>query len=150
MRIGLQTRRITFVNCKIESEATGFSFLCFGAFPLAATFTQDALFSLHSPCHAFDTLLHQTSGSQCLSNLTLSRCSYLFYKKNCMPNCPSGLLHHSTNFWRFSSSENAQGAIIKCWASGTEGAAGPFLVCPSCKSVQPLDSSVNYFQIFSL
>eukprot|EP00262_Sarcandra_glabra_P005713 TRINITY_DN1749_c0_g1_i2.p1 TRINITY_DN1749_c0_g1~~TRINITY_DN1749_c0_g1_i2.p1 ORF type:complete len:235 (+),score=27.06 TRINITY_DN1749_c0_g1_i2:39-743(+) len=36
---------------------------------------------------------------------------------------------------------------IRCWKCG---APLPFLACASCKSVQPVDPSVDYFQIFGL
>jgi len=118
---------------------------------LAATLTHDTQCYLYSPNHAFDAFLHQAaSGSQPLSNLSPSSCPNVFYKENCITNCPSGLLRHLTNFGRFCSSANAQDSVIKCWACAKEAPDGPFLVCRSCKSVQPLDSSVNYFQIFNL
>lgn len=118
---------------------------------LAATLTHDTQFSLTSPNQAFDAFLHQaSSGFQPLSNSVRSSCPNVFNKENCIPNCSSGLLQHLTNFGRFSSSANTHDAVIKCWACAAEAPDGPFLVCPSCKSVQPLDSSVNYFQIFNL
>lgn len=118
---------------------------------LAATLTYDTQFSVSSPNHAFDACFHKfSSGHQPLSNLAPSSCPNIFYKENCITNCPSGLLQHLTNYGRFSSTANAQDSVTKCWACATEAPDGPFLVCSSCKSVQPLDSSVNYFQIFNL
>lgn len=118
---------------------------------LAATLTYDTQFSLSSPNHAFDARLHTfSSGHQPFSNLTPSSCPNVFYKENCITNCPSGLLRHLTNLGRFSSTAISQDSFTKCWACATEAPDGPFLVCPSCKSVQPLDSSVNYFEIFNL
>ncbi|KAM0943597.1 putative DnaJ domain, co-chaperone Hsc20, co-chaperone HscB oligomerization [Dioscorea sansibarensis] len=38
----------------------------------------------------------------------------------------------------------------QCWSCGKTAASWPFLVCEACRSVQPLDPSVDYFQIFGL
>ncbi|KAF7851965.1 hypothetical protein BT93_L1666 [Corymbia citriodora subsp. variegata] len=41
----------------------------------------------------------------------------------------------------------------ECWNCGAvarKSATTPFLVCESCRSVQPVDESVDYFQIFGL
>ncbi|KAH7675284.1 Co-chaperone Hsc20 protein [Dioscorea alata] len=37
-----------------------------------------------------------------------------------------------------------------CWSCGKTAASWPFLVCEACRSVQPMDPSVDYFQIFGL
>ncbi|XP_056159059.1 iron-sulfur cluster co-chaperone protein HscB homolog isoform X2 [Syzygium oleosum] len=45
------------------------------------------------------------------------------------------------------------GAAPECWNCGAgarETATAPFLVCESCRSVQPVDESVDYFRIFEL
>ncbi|XP_039130452.1 iron-sulfur cluster co-chaperone protein HscB homolog, partial [Dioscorea cayenensis subsp. rotundata] len=37
-----------------------------------------------------------------------------------------------------------------CWSCGKTAASWPFLVCEACRSVQPMDPFVDYFQIFDL
>ncbi|KAI3953159.1 hypothetical protein MKW92_011006 [Papaver armeniacum] len=38
----------------------------------------------------------------------------------------------------------------RCWNCGVVAVSKPFLSCDSCKSVQPVHTSVDYFQIFGL
>ncbi|XP_078429746.1 DNAJ heat shock N-terminal domain-containing protein [Wolffia australiana] len=38
----------------------------------------------------------------------------------------------------------------RCWNCGAPPPAEPFLVCAACASVQPVDPSLDFFQIFSL
>ncbi|KAI3991345.1 hypothetical protein MKX01_034664 [Papaver californicum] len=38
----------------------------------------------------------------------------------------------------------------RCWNCGVVSVSKPFLSCDSCKSVQPVHTSVDYFQIFGL
>ncbi|KAI3870308.1 hypothetical protein MKX03_029697 [Papaver bracteatum] len=38
----------------------------------------------------------------------------------------------------------------RCWNCGVVAVSKPFLSCDSCKSVQPVHASVDYFQIFGL
>ncbi|KAI3882343.1 hypothetical protein MKX03_018571 [Papaver bracteatum] len=38
----------------------------------------------------------------------------------------------------------------RCWNCGVVALSKPFLSCDSCKSVQPVHTSVDYFQIFGL
>ncbi|MCL7048286.1 hypothetical protein MKW94_024819 [Papaver nudicaule] len=38
----------------------------------------------------------------------------------------------------------------RCWNCGVVAVSKPFLSCGSCKSVQPVHTSVDYFQIFGL
>ncbi|KAG7961559.1 hypothetical protein I3843_09G023200 [Carya illinoinensis] len=38
----------------------------------------------------------------------------------------------------------------RCWSCGAVAIAAPFLVCETCRSVQPVDHSVDYFHIFGL
>ncbi|XP_042475388.1 iron-sulfur cluster co-chaperone protein HscB homolog, partial [Macadamia integrifolia] len=47
-------------------------------------------------------------------------------------------------------SESADGGVSGCWNCSAVPTSKPFLSCESCKSVQPVDSSVDYFQIFGL
>ena len=50
----------------------------------------------------------------------------------------------------FISSQSAQDVHAKCWNCNAKAEAAPFLVCQSCRCIQPLDHSVDYFQIFGL
>ncbi|KAK2990084.1 hypothetical protein RJ640_000856 [Escallonia rubra] len=55
-------------------------------------------------------------------------------------------------FGRKFCSESAE-TVFRCWnckAAAGSGSAMPFLACPFCHSVQPIDRSVDYFQIFGL
>ncbi|KAJ4980093.1 hypothetical protein NE237_010873 [Protea cynaroides] len=47
-------------------------------------------------------------------------------------------------------SESADGGVSRCWNCSAVPTSQPFLYCESCKSVQPVDTSVDYFQIFGL
>ncbi|KAL5999269.1 hypothetical protein ACLOJK_040719 [Asimina triloba] len=48
-------------------------------------------------------------------------------------------------------SKSADGSAGRCWNCGeVPPAVAPFLSCGSCGSVQPVDQSVDYFQIFGL
>ncbi|KAK9129052.1 hypothetical protein Syun_017849 [Stephania yunnanensis] len=47
----------------------------------------------------------------------------------------------------FSSTSSGLG---NCWSCGAIAASKPFLFCDICRSVQPFDQSVDYFQIFGL
>ncbi|KAJ0966346.1 hypothetical protein J5N97_027484 [Dioscorea zingiberensis] len=38
----------------------------------------------------------------------------------------------------------------QCWSCGEAAVSWPFLACDACRSVQPVDPSVDYFQIFGL
>lgn len=66
---------------------------------------------------------------------------------------------HRFHFFRFSrctvyfgspySTCQGHGDGLTCWKCGQPAPpAGPFLCCVSCRAVQPVDSSVDYFQIF--
>ncbi|XP_022935463.1 uncharacterized protein LOC111442330 [Cucurbita moschata] len=78
------------------------------------------------------------STAECFRPCRSSRCEFLNYLR-----FPS----------RVFSSRSAEASDLKlrCWNCG---AAAPtsvvFLVCDSCRSIQPLDQSVDYFQIFGL
>nr|POE50429.1 iron-sulfur cluster co-chaperone protein hscb, mitochondrial [Quercus suber] len=39
---------------------------------------------------------------------------------------------------------------VRCWSCGNVANGSLFLFCDSCRSIQPLDQSVDYFQIFGL
>ncbi|KAL8517591.1 hypothetical protein ACS0TY_015736 [Phlomoides rotata] len=40
---------------------------------------------------------------------------------------------------------------LRCWNCGNEAqSTTPFLYCQNCRSVQPVDNSIDYFQIFGL
>ncbi|OAY81397.1 uncharacterized protein LOC109708505 [Ananas comosus] len=71
----------------------------------------------------------------------------------------SPFLHESRVSGRFSFSSSAADSVgagggrrlSKCWNCGTaSGSPAPFLACGTCGSVQPVDASVDYFQIFGL
>ncbi|XP_031396157.1 iron-sulfur cluster co-chaperone protein HscB homolog isoform X1 [Punica granatum] len=47
-------------------------------------------------------------------------------------------------------SQPAEDSAARCWNCGSAAQSSPFLACNSCRSVQPVDSSVDYFQIFGL
>ncbi|XP_047333475.1 iron-sulfur cluster co-chaperone protein HscB homolog [Impatiens glandulifera] len=49
----------------------------------------------------------------------------------------------------FCSESGAKGAAV-CWNCGYVAQNFAFLVCDSCRSVQPVDQSIDYFQIFRL
>ncbi|OVA17119.1 DnaJ domain [Macleaya cordata] len=42
------------------------------------------------------------------------------------------------------------GSLGRCWNCGAVAASKLFLACESCKSVQPVHTSVDYFQIYGL
>ncbi|KAF3793055.1 Iron-sulfur cluster co-chaperone protein [Nymphaea thermarum] len=54
--------------------------------------------------------------------------------------------HFSTNV-RFPRRDFSSEAMESCWSCG---ASSPFLYCDSCGSIQPVDPSVDYFQIFGM
>ncbi|GLT38517.1 hypothetical protein SLA2020_127610 [Shorea laevis] len=41
-------------------------------------------------------------------------------------------------------------AANRCWACDAAAGTAPFLFCDSCRTIQPVDFSVDYFQIFGL
>ncbi|XP_010543843.1 PREDICTED: iron-sulfur cluster co-chaperone protein HscB, mitochondrial isoform X1 [Tarenaya hassleriana] len=47
-------------------------------------------------------------------------------------------------------SESLETKNPRCWNCGFSPEGLPFLFCESCRSVQPVDDSVDYFQIFGL
>ncbi|XP_057974948.1 iron-sulfur cluster co-chaperone protein HscB homolog [Malania oleifera] len=47
-------------------------------------------------------------------------------------------------------SESADSVVGRCWNCRAAAETAPFLVCDSCRSVQPVDQSVDYFLIFGL
>ncbi|KAF3442774.1 hypothetical protein FNV43_RR16691 [Rhamnella rubrinervis] len=44
----------------------------------------------------------------------------------------------------------AENIDAKCWNCNAEAETAPFLVCGSCRCIQPVDQSVDYFQIYGL
>ncbi|KAH7512272.1 iron-sulfur cluster co-chaperone protein HscB homolog [Ziziphus jujuba] len=49
------------------------------------------------------------------------------------------------------STQSAEKVVdAKCWNCNAEAEAAPFLVCRSCRCIQPVDQSVDYFRIFGL
>ncbi|GAV63887.1 DnaJ domain-containing protein/HSCB_C domain-containing protein [Cephalotus follicularis] len=83
-----------------------------------------------------------------------------------LPSLPSisGLKHHYLSTspqpqFSFSASNlrnhlfnsfHSQSSHEKCWNCGAVAETPPFLFCHSCRCVQPLDHSLDYFQIFGL
>ncbi|KAA8516831.1 hypothetical protein F0562_017351 [Nyssa sinensis] len=47
-------------------------------------------------------------------------------------------------------SESSERVLARCWNCDAVAPRELFLVCESCRSVQPVDHSVDYFQIFGL
>ncbi|KAJ7570330.1 hypothetical protein O6H91_01G115600 [Diphasiastrum complanatum] len=49
-------------------------------------------------------------------------------------------------------SSNLEGDVEgeKCWSCGSNAPPGAFLLCPSCNAVQPLNPTVDYFEIFNM
>ncbi|KAF6165284.1 hypothetical protein GIB67_042700 [Kingdonia uniflora] len=47
-------------------------------------------------------------------------------------------------------SSNTLNLSDKCWNCGAVAVSKPFLACESCRSVQPVDDSIDFFQIFGL
>ncbi|WZY80108.1 hypothetical protein YC2023_026492 [Brassica napus] len=50
----------------------------------------------------------------------------------------------------FSSESSDKRISSVCWNCGFSSDKAAFLFCDSCRSIQPVDDSVNYFQIFGL
>ncbi|KAK6944140.1 Co-chaperone HscB, C-terminal oligomerization domain [Dillenia turbinata] len=48
----------------------------------------------------------------------------------------------------FLCSQATNNGVLRCWSCDKVADSTPFLVCEACKSVQPVDSSLDYFQIF--
>ncbi|XP_057870839.1 iron-sulfur cluster co-chaperone protein HscB homolog isoform X2 [Cryptomeria japonica] len=71
-------------------------------------------------------------------------------KENYISSHQTAPYFHLVSRGNFSTLATAVNSAIKCWACGAEASDSPFLACSSCKSVQPLDSSVDFFHIFNL
>ncbi|CAL9129744.1 unnamed protein product [Musa textilis] len=100
-----------------------------------------------------DLLLHPGIPSNfCINTRSFSIPAKRFARAS---NC-RGLDHHDFPEFRvlnrfLCSSEAGSGELPRCWNCG--GAAvspGPFLACGLCGSVQPVDQSIDFFQIFGL
>ena len=50
----------------------------------------------------------------------------------------------------FSSGSSDTTSSSVCWNCGSSSEKAAFLFCDSCRSIQPIDDSVDYFQIFDL
>ncbi|VVB13446.1 unnamed protein product [Arabis nemorensis] len=50
----------------------------------------------------------------------------------------------------FCSESGVKRSFFKCWNCGFSSEKVAFLFCDSCRSIQPVDDSVDYFQIFGL
>ena len=59
--------------------------------------------------------------------------------------------YYSLGFFRKSlCSKSAEEIQRGCWNCHTVPHSEPFLVCESCRCIQPVDSSVDYFDIFGV
>ncbi|KAJ6698479.1 IRON-SULFUR CLUSTER CO-CHAPERONE PROTEIN HSCB [Salix purpurea] len=50
----------------------------------------------------------------------------------------------------FCSAQSSEKINLRCWNCNAESQNAPFLVCESCTTIQPVDHSVDYFQLFDL
>lgn len=62
--------------------------------------------------------------------------------------------HFLQNSLNFSGKNFCTQAPVKtntsCWNCNAPPQRSPFLVCESCRTIQPVDQSIDYFQIFGL
>ncbi|KAM7465493.1 hypothetical protein LguiB_013055 [Lonicera macranthoides] len=98
--------------------------------------------SSNSSLHSFDTI------SPCQFSSTFSNLS-AFNTREESRVFQTSLSHAFANI-RFSGKNfsSAFAEEVHCWNCNALADMAPFLVCQSCRSVQPVDHSANYFQIF--
>lgn len=90
---------------------------------------------------ASNRLLHRDSKS--FSPFPESYCThFLTYRSNKDNNYCSVLFSN-----QFSTGSRVN---LRCWSCDREAETVPFLFCEACRSVQPVDHSVDYFEIFGL
>lgn len=85
--------------------------------------------------------------------LSLSSSSSASIHTKLPPPSPLFLSSRTPNFRAFLYSNYSSSDVSsnnRCWNCKSPPKTTPFLACDSCRSVQPLDSSVDYFQIFGL
>lgn len=65
-----------------------------------------------------------------------------------IPRLHFGPPSHTTKLFRFVSTSTSPAASLRCWnCNAVPSSTTPFLVCQSCRSVQPVDHAVDFFQI---
>ncbi|KAL1331807.1 iron-sulfur cluster co-chaperone protein HscB, mitochondrial [Arachis ipaensis] len=118
-------------------------------------------------CTLFTILRHTTpSVPKHHSPLTFSSHSnnhFLHTSSPPPPFSPKGRsFHNPTWFYSFGyltfdgkrlcskSAESVKARSSRCWNCHESTAAAPFLVCDSCRCIQPVDDSIDYFEIFGL
>lgn len=68
-----------------------------------------------------------------------------------IPRLHFGPPSHTTNLFRFVSTSTSPAASLRCWnCNALPSSTTPFLVCQSCRSVQPVDHAVDFFQILGV
>ncbi|KDP36082.1 hypothetical protein JCGZ_08726 [Jatropha curcas] len=77
------------------------------------------------------------------SNARNSRCFFSSSKNHFLGN---SLKFSGKNFC----SESSKKVNATCWNCNAHPQQSPFLVCESCRAIQPVDQSIDYFQIFWL
>lgn len=112
-------------------------------------------------CSSSNTYLEPNLNSRAFSTLSSSfsssirgrqeRCSFNFYSSRVFQHSGvySGLFGQNFNLFCSGSSFAEK---LQCWNcnSAPTNNSTPFLVCQTCRSVQPVDHSVDYFQILGL
>ncbi|KAJ6994320.1 hypothetical protein D5086_013440 [Populus alba] len=78
--------------------------------------------------------------------------SYNNNNKKIQTSSSSGFSSHFLPFSgkSFCSAQSSEKTNLRCWNCNAEPQNAPFLVCESCTTIQPVDHSVDYFQIFGL
>lgn len=68
-----------------------------------------------------------------------------------IPRLHFGPPSHTTKLFRFVSTSTSPAASLRCWnCNAVPSSTTPFLVCQSCRSVQPVDHAVDFFQILGV
>uniref|UniRef100_A0A2N9H2W6 J domain-containing protein n=1 Tax=Fagus sylvatica TaxID=28930 RepID=A0A2N9H2W6_FAGSY len=65
-------------------------------------------------------------------------------------NSPNSLTHNFHFPLKTFCSGSPENFHVRCWTCGRVAKAALFLVCDSCRTIQPVDQSVDYFHIFGL
>ncbi|XP_038697574.1 iron-sulfur cluster co-chaperone protein HscB homolog [Tripterygium wilfordii] len=88
----------------------------------------------------------------CASSRTVSTSFHQpnFSARVLFDNIGNGLEVSSSIFGKSFCSQHSGGFGVKCWQCNALPETLPFLVCESCRTIQPVDHSINYFQIFGL
>lgn len=68
-----------------------------------------------------------------------------------IPRLHFGPPSHTTKLFRFVSTSTSPAVSLRCWnCNALPSSTTPFLVCQSCRSVQPVDHAVDFFQILGV